>query len=165
MLKKLRQILIATSLILVSATTFSNAYAQDKTGPALGDTIDLLSFSTRDGRTLHQVMKAHSIALILLVHPSCGTCTETAKVGFRNLREKAGQPRIPYYVLMIPDSSDTETYFAYADSLKVDSESFVWSNKMMKPPTSLGTMTIPSHLMITNEGLVVNKWPGSTPKE
>ena len=91
---------------------------QDKTGPALGDTVDLLAWSTRDGRTLAQVMKGHSLAMILLVNPSCGTCAD-AKDGFRTLRESVGKPGIPYYVLMIPDSTDTQKFFSYADSLKL----------------------------------------------
>jgi len=148
-------------------TTSDRAHAklesvQDKTGPALGETIDLLSWSTRDGRTLAQVIKGHSLAMILLVNPSCGTCAD-AKEGFSTLRERVGKPGIPYYVLMIPDSTDTQKFFSYADSLKLNADVFVWSSKESKAPASLATMATPSHLMVTNEGLVVNKWPGATP--
>jgi hypothetical protein len=136
--------------------------AQDKTGPALGDTLDLSSMRTRDGRTLADVNKGHSLAMILLVSPSCGTCAD-AKEAFRTLRERVGKPGIPYYVLMIPDSTDTQKFFSYSDSLKIDATSFVWSNAQTKAPTSLATMAVPSHLLVTNEGLVVNKWPGTTP--
>jgi hypothetical protein len=62
---------------------------------------------------------------------------------------------------MIPaDGTDSQQYFSYADSLKIDAESFVWSNSDVKAPTSLSTMPAPSHLLLTNEGLVINKWAG-----
>ena len=153
---------VATLVTTSDRAQASLESVQDKSGPALGDTIDLLSWSTRDGRTLAQVIKGHSLAMILLVNPSCGTCAD-AKDGFGTLRERVGKPGIPYYVLMIPDSTDTQKFFSYADSLKLNVDVFVWSSKELKAPTSLATMAVPSHLLVTNEGLVVNKWPGTTP--
>ena len=149
---------------LLTSSERAQATIQNQSGPALGDTIDLKSWSTRDGRTLAQEMKTHSLAMILLVNPSCGTCTN-AKDGFRTLRENVAQPGIPYFILMMPDSSDAQKYFSYADSLRLEAESFVWSSKESKPPTSLATMAVPSHLLVTNEGLVVNKWPGTPPTQ
>ena len=168
MLKRLLLVpFIVIFCVAVLVTTSDRTHAklesvQDKTGPALGETLDLLSWSTRDGRTLAQVIKGHSLAMILVVNPSCGTCAD-AKDGFRTLRERAGKPGIPYYVMMVPDSTDTQKFFSYADSLKLNVDVFVWSSKEMKAPTSLATMAVPSHLMVTNEGLVVEKWPGATP--
>lgn len=137
---------------------------QNQAGPTLGENIDLTSWSTRDGRTLAQIIKGHSLAMVLLVNPACGTCAE-ARDGFRTLRDRAGKPGIPYYVLMIPDNNDRQRFFSYADSLKLDADSFVWSNSQTKAPTALAMMAVPSHLLVTNEGMVVEKWPGTTPKE
>jgi hypothetical protein len=78
----------------------------------------------------------------------------------QTLRERAAKANIAYYVLMIPSDTDAQQYFSYADSLKIDAESFVWSNADVKAPASLITMPVPSHLLLTNEGLVVNKWTG-----
>lgn len=166
MLKRLLLVpFIAIFCVATLITTSDRTQAklvQDKTGPALGETVDLRAWSARDGRTLAEVMKGHSLAMILLLSPSCGTCAD-AKDGFRTLRERVGKPGIPYYVLMIPDSTDTAKFFSYADSLKLNVDVFVWSSKEMKAPTALATMAVPSHLLVTNEGLVVNKWPGTTP--
>jgi hypothetical protein len=153
---------IAIFCVAALVTTSNRAQVPDKTGPALGDILDLRTWSARDGRTLAQVIKAHSIAMILIVNPSCETCAD-AKDGFRTLRERVGKARIGYYVLMIPESTDTQKVFSYADSLKIDADVFVWSSTETKAPISLATMAVPSHLLITNEGLVVNKWPGTTP--
>ena len=167
MRNRLRRHPVLFLLILCVATLMvdsehSQATVQDKNGPALGETIDLNSWRTRDGRTLAKVNEGHSLAMVLLVNPSCGTCI-SAKEDFRTLRERAGKPRIPYYVLMIPDSSDAQKYFSYVDSLKLGAEAFVWSNAEVKPLPSLVTMAVPSHLLVTNEGLIVEKWPGTTP--
>lgn len=160
---KQRRSLVALCLLVICASMASglvSTRAQDPaSGPALGDTIDLLSFRTQKGETLAQAIKGYSLAMIVLVNPNCQTCT-MSKESLNSLKDRVGKPGIPYFVLMIPDSSETEKYFAYADSLKLDARSFVWANAASKPPFSLVTMAVPSHLMVTNEGLVVNKWPG-----
>ena len=160
---KQRPSLVAKCLLVLCATLgvgLIPTRAQDPaSGPALGDTIDLLSFRTQKGETLAQAIKGHSLAMIVLVNPSCQMCT-VSKESLSSLKERVGKPGIPYFVLMVPDNSETEKYFAYADSLKLGAPAFVWSNSESKPPVSIVNMAVPSHLMVTNEGLVVNKWPG-----
>lgn len=152
---KFNKLFIALSLVVFCTTV---ALAQDQTGPAVGETIDLKSFQTRSGRTLSEAMKENSIAMLVLVDPSCGTCA-SLKDSLRTLRERVEKTRIAYYVVMIPDGTDEAKYFSFADSLKLDVESFVWNNPSAKPG-SLASMTKPSHLQITNEGLIVQKWSG-----
>jgi glutaredoxin len=128
-------------------------------GPALGDTIDLLSWRDRKGRTLVEVNGKRSLALVAFVTPNCDSCAKT-KDAMQTLRERAAKANIAYYVLMVPNDTNAQQYFSYADSLKIDAESFVWSNADVKAPASLTTMPAPYHLLLTNEGLVVNKWTG-----
>lgn len=129
-------------------------------GPALGETIDLLSWRDRRGRTLAEVNGKRSLALVAFVTPNCDSCAKT-KESMQTLRERAAKANIAYYVLMIPPAgTDARQYFSYADSLNIGAESFVWSNPDVKAPVSLSTMPVPSHLLLTNEGLVVNKWTG-----
>jgi hypothetical protein len=128
-------------------------------GPALGDTIDLLSWRDRKGHTLAEVNGKRSLALVAIVTPNCDSCAKT-KDAMQTLRERAAKANIAYYVLMIPADTDAQQYFSYADSLKIDAESFVWSNADVKAPASLTTTPAPYHILLTNEGLVVNKWAG-----
>jgi glutaredoxin len=100
-----------------------------------------------------------SLGLVAFVTPNCDSCAKT-KDAMQTLRERAAKANIAYYVLMIPSDTDTQQYFSYADPLKIDAESFVWSNTDIKAPASLSTMPAPYHLLLTNEGLVVNKWTG-----
>jgi len=117
----------------VRAETVKNI-TQD--GPALGDTIDLLSWRDRKGRTLREVNGKRSLALVAFVTPNCDSCAKT-KDAMQTLRERAAKANIAYYVLMIPGDTDTQQYFSYADSLKIDAESFVWSNTDVKAPATL----------------------------
>jgi hypothetical protein len=152
---KIHKLSVALCLVVLCATA---ALAQDLTGPAVGETIDLKSFQTRSGRTLFEAMKEHSVAMLVVVDPNCNTCANV-KDTLRALRERVEKSRIAYYLVMIPDGTDTQKYFSFADSLKLDVESFVWNNPSAKPG-SLASMTKPSHLQITNEGLIVEKWSG-----
>lgn len=140
------------------ATTFQD-------GTALPEVIDLRSWRDRKGRTLADVNQGHSMALVVLVSPNCDTCAK-AKDSIEALRERAKKAGMAYYVLMIPDSTETEKYFSYADSLGFDAESFVWSNAEAKASATLTTMPVPSHVLLSTdrfEGRIVNRWAGVPP--
>jgi len=157
----LSSLALLTGLIVWSQTHTVRAETVQLTqdpGPLLGDTVDLKSWSDRKGRTLAEVNGGHSLALIAFVTPDCDACQKT-KTAMQSLRERAGKANIAYYVLVVPNGTDAQSSFSYADSLKIDAEAFVWSNSEAKPPVTL-TMPAPFHLMLTNEGLVVNKWAG-----
>ena len=154
----LSMIALVTGLMIWSPDRVVRAEAvQD--GPALGDTIDFLSLKDRKGRTLKEANKGHSLALIMVVNSSCGSCAK-AQEAVRALRERSDKAGMAYYVLMIPDGTDTEKYFSFADSLNLDAEAFIWSNAEVKVPASLATMAVPSHLLVSSDGIVVNKWAG-----
>ena len=132
---------------------------QSSAGPATGDTLHLEAFRSRSGVSLAQTIKGRSLAMVVFVDPHCTACTNS-KDSFRSLRERVAEPGIAYYVLMLAEG-DRQSLFAYADSLKLGAEAFVWSSDAGTPPPSLGTMALPSHLLITSEGLIVNKWLGT----
>jgi hypothetical protein len=152
---KQQKLFIAICLVVFCAGL---AHGQDPAGPAVGETIDLKSFQTRTGITLWQAMRQHSIAMLVLVDPNCGDCANVQDT-LRALRERVEKTRIAYYVVMIPDGTDPQKYFSFADSLKLDVDSFVWNSTDAKPG-SLASMMKPAHLQITNEGLIVQKWSG-----
>ena len=154
-----RRILFGALILFASILATGFRAGAQTSGPAPGDTLDLTSFRSQKGQSLAEAIKSHSLAMIVLVDPNCGTCT-AAKDSLRSLRDKVEKAGITYYVLMLPAGSDAQKYFAYADSLNLAAESFVWSNADSKPPSSLTTLTIPSHILVTNEGLVVDKWSG-----
>ncbi len=137
----------------------TNTPANTQDGPALGEIINLYSWRNRSGRTLADSVKGQALALIVVVNPSCEKCTNS-KESMRALRERVGQSKIPYFVVFA-DGADPSKYFSYADSLNLGAEAFVSTESR----SSLSTMTAPSHLLVTNEGLVVNKWNGIPEKD
>lgn len=144
--------LLAAGLIARAQTTVQDG----------SETIDLRSWRDQKGRTLADVNQGHSMALVMLVSPNCDTCAQS-KTAIEALRARAEKAGMGYYVLMIPSSTDTQKYFSYAESLKIDAESFVWSNADVKASTSLATMPVPSHILLSTdrfEGRIANKWAG-----
>ena len=156
-LMKHKLVVLCLAVFALSAVASELKYVQAQDGPT--ETVDLLSWRDRNGRTLFEANKGYSLALVAIVSPSCSTCA-TSKDAMQSLRDRAKKAGMAYYVLMIPDSTDTAKYFSYADSLKIDAEAFVWSNAEAKAPASLATMPAPSHILLTSEGIVVNKWAG-----
>lgn len=150
-------IALGTGLIVWSQNRPVRAAVQD--GPAATETLDLLSWRDRKGRTLAEVNKGHSLALIVLLDPNCGNCA-ASKETLKALRARSEKTGMAYYVLMVPGTTDAEKSFAYADSLNLAADVFVWSNFEAKPPLSLSTMPALSHLLVSSEGIIVNKWAG-----
>jgi hypothetical protein len=153
--------LVTGSLVQLQEQSFVQAQLQTQSpsGPATGDTLNLEAFRSRSGASLARSIKGRSLAMVVFVDPNCTACTNS-RDSFRSLRERVAEPGIAYYVLMLAEG-DRQSLFAYADSLKLDAEAFVWSTDAGKLPASLGTMALPSHLLITTEGLIVNKWLGT----
>ena len=130
------------------------------------EVIDLRFWTNQKGLSLAHVNQGHSMALVVLVSPNCNTCAKSRNA-MEELRESAKKAGIAYYVLMIPDGTDTQKYFSYADSLKINAESFVWMNPDVKASPTLTTMPVPSHVLLSIndrfEGRIANKWAGVPP--
>ena len=158
-----KQIAISFLGLCLLAVGFVTALrAQDGT-----EVIDLRSWRDQKGRTLADVNQGHSMALVVLVSPNCNTCAE-AKNSIENLRQRAEKAGMGYYVLMIPDGTDTQKYFSYADSLKIDADTFVWSSTDVKASATLTALPVPSHILLSTdrfEGRITDKWAGVPPSD
>jgi len=158
-----KQIAISFVGLCLLAVGFVTALrAQDGT-----EVIDLRSWRDQKGRTLADVNQGHSMALVVLVSPNCDTCAK-AKNSIENLRQRAEKAGMGYYVLMIPDGTDAQKYFSYADSLKIDADAFIWSNADAKASTTLTALPVPSHILLSTdrfEGRIADKWAGVPPSD
>jgi hypothetical protein len=158
-----KQIAISFVGLCLLAVGFVTALrAQDGT-----EVVDLRSWLDQKGRTLADVNQGHSMALVVLVSPNCDTCAK-AKNSIENLRQRAEKAGIGYYVLMIPDGTDTQKYFSYADSLKIDADTFIWSSGDAKASATLTALPVPSHILLSTdrfEGRIADKWAGVPPSD
>lgn len=153
--------------LVIEVQTRAQTETSVQDGAAQPEVIDLRSWRDQKGRTLADVNQGHSMALVVLVNPSCETCAQ-ARNAIETLRQRAKKAGMGYYVLMIPDGTETQKYFSYAESLKIDAESFVWSNADAKASPSLTTMPVPSHVLLSTdrfEGRIANKWAGVPPSD
>lgn len=149
-------------LCLLGVGLIAQAQRIIQDGPGV---MDLRFWLDREGHSLGDVNQGHSMALVVLVDPKCDTCAKLSD-DMEELRERAKKAGIAYYVLMIPDGTDTQKYFTYADSLKINAKAFVWSDPTVKTPVSLMGVTVPSHVLMSTdrfEGRIVNKWAGVPP--
>lgn len=130
-------------------------------GPLIGERIDLAIPKERNGRPLGEAARGSSFCMIAIIDPHCAAC-KVATTQMRGIERRLRTPGIPYFVVMLSDSSDSASYFQYASSLGVSSsETFVWDMLEAPVPSSLSQMIVPSHLLLSKDGIVVNKWPGT----
>ena len=79
---------VALSVVVFCLTAgLVHAAAQEPAAASAGETIDIRSFKARSGRTLFEAMKEHPLAMLVVVDPNCGACTEV-KDSLRALRER-----------------------------------------------------------------------------
>lgn len=138
-----------------------NARKHDaSSGPTIGETIDLKVPKGRDGRSLAEVVGNSPFCMIAVVDPHCPACkaAESEMSGVNNRLTNAG---IPYFIMILGSTNSASEYFAYADSLNLSSKAFIWRTDESQPPPSLHEMVIPSHLLLSRDGVVVDKWPGT----
>src|ERR1051325_2197264 len=110
-------VLCALALVVpLQARVHSETNFQD--GQTLNEVIDLRWWTNREGRSLADINQGHSLALVIIVSPNCSDCT-AQKGSIESLRDHAKKAGMGYYVLMTPESTDTEKYFSFADSLKL----------------------------------------------
>ncbi len=69
---------------------------------------------------------------------------------------------IPYYLASVTSSVPVSDFFNYADSLDLDSPAYLWRQDEPQPPHNLYSMVLPSHLLLSTDGTIVHKWPGTS---
>src|SRR5215813_13463892 len=91
---KYKKLFVTLCLVVLCVTAgLSHATAQDPAGPAVGERIDLTSFQSRSGQTLSEAMKEHSVAMLVVIDPNCGTCA-SVKDSLRALRDRVEKTQI-----------------------------------------------------------------------
>ena len=127
-------------------------------GPDVGERIDLTRLVSREGVSLASTITTGR-AMIALLNPRCALCRIAAGT-MRDIKERIKQYDVKYYIVSF-NSSEPASVFRYCDSLDLDTPVFVWSSKESSPPELLSAMVTPSHILINQEGTIIDKWPGS----
>jgi hypothetical protein len=133
--------------------------SNDWNGPKVGDSIDTAKMVSRSGQSLYDALKKQELAMLIVVDPTCGTCTKSTSY-MKQVRDQMAQMRIPYYVTGFVPSEQPGDFYDYADLLKLDSPSYRWDYQATRMPISLEKMIVPTHLMIDGRQVIRGLWPG-----
>lgn len=129
-------------------------------GPNVGEKIDLGRLRSKDEKTLADVVNTRPIMLVS-INPSCAMC-RIARDEMIYIRAELSHLNVDYHIVSFTSSADRPLdFFNYADSLKVGSQSFLWSLEDGPPSEAMFIMTNPSHLLLNANGTVIRVWPGS----
>jgi len=132
-------------------------------GPKVGERIDLTFFEGQDGTTLKDYIGDRP-AVVALIDPKCDAVRGSTDQ-LHNVRDRLARVGVKYGLIAFTSSRDAEKFFDYANSLSLNDPSFQWRRSGRPAPTSFMMMVRPSHLLISPEGIVLYKWPGSNPKQ
>ncbi|MDQ3666518.1 MAG: hypothetical protein M3410_08050 [Acidobacteriota bacterium] len=139
-----------------------NARKNDDDGPRIGETVDLGSFKGADGSTLADAVRGTPVFMVVVVDPHCEAC-KGAMDQLRGVHDQIAATGIGYFIMMFTKAANSPQYFDYANSLELGSKIFIWTTDKTPPIKSLNGMVVPSHLLIDNKGVVMDKWPGTHP--
>lgn len=127
-------------------------------GPNVGERVDLRGLKAINGDPFPE-LQPNGIILLTVVNPRC----EMAEIS-RDLIEKvrlAAKAR-NVYVAMVSFSPDNEDFYAYATSKFDYTTIFSWQGEEVLASESLRNLVVPSHLILNDQNIVLNKFLGSS---
>lgn len=151
------------ALFLKQGFDFRALRSEDQpwTGPEIGEKIDLKMLKAADGSAIATLVGKQPVMLVS-INPSCYMCS-VAKDQMRLVREALVAADIQYYpVCFSPDSKHNS--FDYSRSLGFKGPAFEWQGAT-EPAPSIINMTVPSHMLVDQDGTVIQVWPGSNAEE
>jgi len=129
-------------------------------GPKVGERIELQRLKDRHGVPLRSTA-GKPLLMIVLIDPECGAC-KAALDQLQGVHDRIKQEGIPYYLVSVTSSVPVDDFFTYANSLDLNSPVYLWGRNEPQPPPALYSMVLPSHLLLSSDGTIVRKWPGTS---
>lgn len=148
---------------LATTEGYDFSYSLDETepgaGPKVGEKVDVSGLKTNNGIKFSSIAD-HGLIMLVTVDPNCGAC-KTASDEIRDVQRRIQQLGISYYLVSFTSPNPRSEFFQYTDSFRTDTSAFLWDMSEMKPPESLHTMVLPSHILVDSNGVVIRKWLGT----
>lgn len=148
---------------LATTEGYDFSYSLDETqpgaGPKVGEKVDVSELKTNTGIRFSSIAD-HKLIMLVTVDPNCGAC-KTASDEIRDVQRRIKQFGIPYYLVSFTSPNPRSEFFQYTDSLRTNTLAFLWDMSEKKPPESLHTMVLPSHILVDSNGVVIRKWLGT----
>jgi hypothetical protein len=127
--------------------------------PAIGEKIDLKMLKAADGSGIAQLLGKQPV-MLASINSTCGMC-KVARDEMLVVREHVVPEGVQYFAVCFNPTGPAHNFFEYAKALKFPEPALKWEGEV-PPPGSVLDMTVPSHLLLNQEGIVLQVWPGSS---
>jgi hypothetical protein len=128
-------------------------------GPKVGTKIDLTKLKNANGSSLSENIK-NNTAMLVAINPTCYYSIAT-KEEMAYIKEQINKLDINYYAVDFSSPDPAVDYYKFGEILGFGTDAFQWSPQEQTVPDSLAHITIPSHILVRNDGLVIQVWNGS----
>ena len=128
-------------------------------GPALGEKIDLAKLKAADGSEITRLLDGQPI-MLASINPACGMC-KVARDEMLFIRDHIVPLGVQYHPVCFSPVDSSINFYEYAKLLGLNDPAFEWQGKA-SPAQSILDMTVPSHLLVDQDGIVLQVWPGSS---
>jgi hypothetical protein len=128
-------------------------------GPAIGDKIDMTKLKALDGSGISALVGKQPV-MLASINPACGMCTAARDEMFF-IREHLTPVGVQYYAVCFRPIDSSQNFYRYAASLGLSDPTFEWQGAE-SPSRAILDMTVPSHLLVDSQGIVLQVWPGSS---
>lgn len=128
-------------------------------GPDIGEKIDLKMLKAADGSGIAQLLGKQPV-MLASINPTCGMC-KVARDEMLFVREMLVPEGVQYYAVCFNPTGPAHNFFGYAKALRFPDPAFEWQGEE-SPLRGVRDMTVPSHLLVNQEGIVLQVWPGSS---
>jgi hypothetical protein len=127
-------------------------------GPAIGEKIDLKMLKAADGSGIASLVGKQPV-LLVSINPACAMCS-VARDEMSFIWQKLVPAGVQYYPVCFSPIDSDKNFYEYAKSLGFPAPAFEWQGSVT-PASSILDMTVPSHLLVDQQGTVLQVWPGS----
>lgn len=128
-------------------------------GPNAGERLDLGRFSGPGGEKIADAVGG-DILMLATIDPDC-PASRAASDELRDVSALLSRAGVPYVLVSVTTTKPPDEFYKFASSLGVNAPAFMWSSEDGPPPSSLFTMTVPSHLLVRRDGTILRTWPGT----
>lgn len=127
-------------------------------GPEPGQKLDFSKLKDSEGIPLSS-KNIKSPVMLGLINTGCGMCT-IAKEHLKYVKDNCEQAAIPYVLINVSAKKTTKAH-QFMQGLGLGVPTYVWLHDE-STIQKLYLMVSPSHLLVSSDGAIIAKWPGSS---
>ncbi|MGH9819986.1 MAG: hypothetical protein ACRD43_07430 [Pyrinomonadaceae bacterium] len=132
-------------------------------GPYEGSRIDLSGLESDDGRKL-DISTGQELIFISIVDSDCKMSRNSRDL-IRRVQILAGDHGIRSFVVSFERRDPAEFFAIQKEAFGTDLDFLLWRDQNKEPMKILSSMVVPSHLLLSADGVILKKFPGTSADE